>query len=954
MVRLQDVLLCVFSVVWLCASAPVTAQQPEVNFSRQIKPLLARRCFACHGPDKAEAGLRLNSLEAATKVLESGHAAIVPGNADTSELLRRVASTEEHERMPPEGTALTAAEQALLRTWIAQGGEWNEHWAFEPIKRPDVPATTAGGDGAGSSNSIDAFIDASLSARGLKRSPRAEPLVLLRRLYFDLIGLPPTPAQVTDFLQRATADFDAAWRQEVDSLLASPHYGERWARHWLDVVRYAETNSFERDGAKPNAWRYRDYVIRAFNEDKPYDQFLLEQLAGDELPEVTRDSLVATGFYRLGIWDDEPADRKLAVYEGFDDILTTVGQGVLGLTINCARCHDHKIDPIPAADYYSTLAFFRNLTPNGYGPQVERPLIASEADRAALAAAEKEIRERSDALQMRLTGIENDLKRQFAEAASAQASSRDLDDLEYRFYRDTFRALPDFDSLKAETTAKLDPPVISIAPATRPDDFGFVFTGTLIVPADGEYQFTLDSDDGSRLILDGNKLLEYDGIHGLGDAKTANVMLRQGRIPLRLEYFQGQFGKGLQLFWSGPGFKRRSLTAEGAASGADLNELLRSPAAASVSQETIKKYRDVRRELEDVKRRKPWEDYGLCVSEHGTQAPETFVLLRGSPEAEADKVEPQFLSVLGGGRAEVTANPAANTTGRRLAFARWVVRNDNRLTSRVFVNRLWQHHFGRGIVRSPNNFGQLGEAPTHPELLDWLASEFMARGWSMKAMHRLILTSAAWQQSSLASADALQKDPVNDLFSRFDLRRLSAEEVRDSVLAVNGRLNRELFGPSIYTKISQEVLAGQSVPGRGWGNSSPEEQARRSIYIHVKRSLLVPMLSSFDFPEPDVSCEARFVTTQPGQALAMLNGDFLNEQSVVLADRLRKEAPDNIEAQLRLGLQLALSRNADDEEIRRGLALYQRLQQKHNLTPEQALNNWCLFVFNLNEFIYVD
>ncbi|MEY3173480.1 MAG: hypothetical protein RLZZ436_1394 [Planctomycetota bacterium] len=948
MVRLKDVLLCV-SVLCLCASAPVSAQQPEVNFSRQIKPLLARRCFACHGPDKAEAGLRLNSLEAATKMLESGHAAIVPGNPDTSELLRRITSTEEGERMPPEGAALTETEQALLRNWIGQGAEWNEHWAFEPIRRFEVPAATSG-----SANPIDAFIEASLAEKGLQRSPRAEPLVLLRRLYFDLIGLPPTPQQTADFLARAATDFDAAWRQEVDSLLASPHYGERWARHWLDVVRFAETNSFERDGAKPNAWRYRDYVIKAFNEDKPYDQFLLEQLAGDELPEVTRDSLVATGFYRLGIWDDEPADRRLAVYEGFDDILTTVGQGVLGLTLNCARCHDHKIDPIPASDYYSTLAFFRNLTPNGYGPQVERPLIANEADRAALAAAEKEIRERSDALQMRLTGIENDLRRQFAEAASAQASSRDLDDLEYRFYRDTFRSLPDFDSLKPETTARLDPPFISIAPATRADDFGFVFTGTLIVPADGEYEFTLDSDDGSRLILDGKKLLEYDGIHGLGDARQAKLMLKQGRVPLRLEYFQGQFGKGLQLFWSGPGFKRRSLTAEGAAPGADLNELLRSPAAASVSQETIKKYRDIRRELEDVKRRKPWEEYGLCVSEHGVQAPDTFVLLRGSPEAEGDKVEPQFLSVLGGGRAEVTPNPAANTTGRRLAFARWVVHGDNRLTSRVFINRIWQHHFGRGIVRSPNNFGQLGEVPTHPELLDWLASEFMARGWSMKAMHRLILTSGVWQQSSLASAEVLQKDPVNDLFSRFDLRRLSAEEVRDSVLAVNGRLNTELYGPSIYPKISQEVLAGQSVPGRGWGNSSPEEQSRRSIYIHVKRSLLVPMLSSFDFPEPDTSCEARFVTTQPGQALAMLNGDFLNEQAALFADRLRKEAPGNPEGQLRLGLRLAFSREADDQEIRRGMLLCERLQQKHGLTSEQALNNWCLFVFNLNEFIYVD
>ncbi|MFY8059617.1 MAG: DUF1549 domain-containing protein, partial [Planctomycetaceae bacterium] len=343
----------------VCLTAPTaSAQQSEVSFSAQIRPLLARRCFACHGPDKAEAGLRLHTPDTATAKLESGHAAIVPGSTADSELLRRIASTEEGVRMPPEGAALTEKEQQLLHDWIAQGAVWKQHWSFEPLTRPLVPQTVAATNPDNHTHPVDAFIDSSLARKGLQRSPRAQPQRLLRRLYYDLIGLPPTPQQVSDFLNRASSDFDTAWRQEIDTLLASPQYGERWARHWLDVVRFAETNSFERDGIKPNAWRFRDYVIRSFNDDKPYDQFLREQLAGDELPAVTRDSLVATGFYRLGIWDDEPADRKLAMYEGFDDILTTVSQGMLGLTLNCARCHDHKIDPLPTADYYSTLAFF--------------------------------------------------------------------------------------------------------------------------------------------------------------------------------------------------------------------------------------------------------------------------------------------------------------------------------------------------------------------------------------------------------------------------------------------------------------------------------------------------------------------------------------------------------------------------------------------------------------------
>lgn len=938
-------------VVAVPSHASEAADTATIDFAKEVQPLLARRCFACHGPDDAEGGLRLDSREGAIAELESGDFAIVPNDPDASVMLERIASEEEDVRMPPEGKPLTSQEQALLRRWIESGAEWKQHWAFEPIVKPAVPVPAPYSN---SKHPIDAFIDQKLQAKQLTRNAPAAPVELLRRLYFDIKGLPPTPSEVADFVERAERDLNAAYEQEVDKLLASEQYGERWARHWLDVVRYAETNSFERDGRKPNAWRYRDYVIRSFNEDKPYDQFLTEQLAGDELPEITKDSLIATGFYRLGVWDDEPADRELATYDSFDDILTTVGQGLLGLTINCCRCHDHKIDPIPAADYYSTLAFFRNVTPNGNGPNVDRPLIATEADRELMRQKEKEIRQRGDELQMTLTSLTTQLQDQLAERTSSDATAFDLDNVEYRFYRDTFTSLPNFDELKAEDTGKLDPPYFDISKATRPDNFGFVFTGNLIVPKSGTYMFVLDSDDGSRLTIDGKVVLEYDGIHGEGSPKTASVPLEQGRRGIRVDYFQGFHGKGLTLSWSGPGFKRRWLTQRDRQSVKDLNQALNSPLADELDPELVKQFRQVKRELEENGRRKPWEEYGLCVSERGTEAPETFILMRGSPEAPGDKVEPKFLSILGGEVPQIVPNPAANTSGRRLAFARWVTSPENRLTGRVIVNRLWQHHFGRGIVRSSNNFGQLGDSPTHPELLDWLASDLVENGWQLKRMHKMMVMSQTYRQSAVATTDALEKDPNNDLFSRFNLRRLSAEEIRDSILATNGQLNPKMYGPSIFPEISREVLAGQSIPGNGWDKSSEEEQARRSIYIHIKRSLVVPLLASFDFPETDASCEARFMTTQPGQALGMLNGDFLNQQAEFFADRLRKEAGDDVNAQIQLAYQLTFARSANDVEVERAMRLLKELKEEHKLSQEQALNYFCLFAYNLNEFIYLD
>jgi hypothetical protein len=934
-----------------------SAGQRQINFAREIQPLLARRCFACHGPDKAEGGLRLHESDKAFAKLESGELAIVPGKPAESSLLKRISSSEEDFRMPPEGKPLSEAEQSLLRGWIEQGAKWERHWAFEPIATPEIPAAVASkpsSSSVASNHPIDRFIDQKLAAVSLTRNGRAEAAALLRRLYFDLTGLPPTAAEIEAFKKAVEVDFEKAYEEQVDKLLASERYGEKWARHWLDVVRFAETNSFERDGRKPHAWRYRDYVIRSFNSGKPYDQFLREQLAGDELPEVTRESLIATGFYRLGIWDDEPADRELAMYDGFDDIITTVGQGILGLTMNCSRCHDHKIDPIPTHDYYSMLAFFRNVTPNGNGPQVERPLLANAADREQFRLAESNSREKVNQLQGELTKLEQQLRSQMQDGEKEANRGYDLDDLEYRFYRDEFRELPKFDELKPETVAKLNPPLIDIKPATRPDNFGFVFIGTLIVPEDGEYTFILDSDDGSRLTIDGKMVIDHDGIHGEGRPKRTVLRLSQGRVPLRLDYFQGLFGKGLQLSWSGPGFKRRSLTAGEVFSRQDFNQALNNAEAAGLDAAMVAEYRRVAKELEEAKRIKPWEEYGMCVSESGTTAPETFVLTRGSPQGKADKVEPSFLSIFGSVKPEIAPNEKSNTSGRRLAFANWVTASDNRLTSRVIANRIWQHLFGRGIVRSPNNFGQLGDMPTHPELLDWLSRELMNKGWKLKELQKTMVMSETYRQSSVPSPEAQQKDPGNDWFSHFNMRRLSAEEIRDSILATNGRLNFEMYGPGVFPEISREVLAGQSVPGSGWDKSSYEQQARRSVYIHVKRSLVVPFLSAFDFPDTDTSCEARFITVQPGQALSMLNGDYLNEQAAELAKRVRREAGSELRSQVEVAIGYVLTRKAEEKEIDRGMQLLQRLKEKHGLSDDQALDNFCLFLYNLNEFIYLD
>ena len=956
------------------AAAGEAAPSPEQVrfFEAQVRPILADHCLKCHGPAKSKAGLRLDSRAALLAGGDTGPA-VVPGNPGESLLVAALRHEGDGPKMPP-SKKLPDRMVADLTRWVEMGAPWpgedgsaapaprkgefkitdadRAHWAFRPIRRPAVPAV------AGRSwvaNPIDAFVLAGLESKGLAPNPPAAKHELIRRVTYDLTGLPPTPGEVEAFL---ADDAPGAYEAVVDRLLASPRYGEKWGRHWLDLVRFAETNSYERDGLKPNAWRYRDYVIRAFNDDKPFDRFVREQLAGDELPDGGVDGLIATGYYRLGIWDDEPADRDQARFDGFDDIVATTGQVFLGLTVDCARCHDHKLDPIPQKDYYRLLSFFRNVTPNANeGPTVQAPLLTDPAARAAHEAKVRDAERRREAARSRAAAILAEFRARFDPAHADRVRQPDLDELRFRYYRDTWSVLPDFSALKPETSGDLQANLFDIGPRTRDDSFGFVFEGVLIVPTAGSYTFDLKSDDGARLTVAGKVVIEHDGIHDINPGQSAAVDLPAGRLPIRLEYFQGAGGLGLRVAWSGPGFERRSLSASEAEPrpATDATRLIQAEGRRVLGRERFAEYQQARRELEALARQKVPADSALCVAEAGPSAPETFVLLRGNPHTPGDKVEPAFLEVLGAPTPSIPTPPTgAKSTGRRTVLADWIAAPENPLTARVMANRVWQHHFGRGIVRSPSNFGRQGDNPTHPDLLDWLASELIRGGWRLKPLHRVIVTSDAYRMSSRANPEALAKDPANDLLWRFDMRRLTAEEIRDSILAVGGTLNLKMYGPGIYPEIPREVLAGQSVPGAGWGSSPPEEQARRSVYIHVKRSLMTPILESFDAAETDRSTPVRFATTQPTQALSMINGAFLGKQAGFLAGRLRREAGEDVNRQVALALRLVTGRTPGEAEVARGAALIAAFRAEDHADADAALRAFCLAVLNLNEFIYLD
>ncbi len=655
------------------------------------------------------------------------------------------------------------------------------HWSFQPVVRPGVPEVS---EPEWIGNPIDAFIMAGLDEAGLKPAAPASRAMLLRRVYLDLIGLPPTPEELDAFLAGTSA---AAYERVVDDLLSRPQYGERWARHWLDVVRYAETNGYERDGLKPEAWRFRDWVIDALNSDMPYDRFLTEQLAGDEVAGSDASSQIATTMLRLGPWDDEPADALVDRYDQLDDIVGTTSAVFVGVTLRCARCHDHKFEPLLQKDYTRWRTVFSPLK----RPQEGRTDLTRDIGPHDKVAAHH-------ALTKRLDGQRDELKGKIAtldwQVYARAASNGQL----------TLAATGD------ESAAQgFAPQIVKMARDVPAEALAAL--GHEPAKRDGKQK---------KLVAD-----HRDKLHGLA------------RV-LASEEERGQMGAWEQSVAS-----------------------LQAQYPAPLSK-------------------------GYIWYEEGPAAELGHVFDRGDPRSPGAEVMPGFPAILVD-RPPPAPTPTSHSTGRRLQLAQWLTSGQHPLTARVMVNRIWQHHFGDGMVSTENDFGVMGTPPTNQALLDWLASEFVDGGWQMKRMHRMIVLSQTYRMDSAPDAAAQQLDPAGTLHWRFAPRRLEAEALRDAILSVSGQLNVAAHGASVYPKISRAVLETQSRPGDGWNTSQPAEAARRSVYVAVKRTLLVPELEVLDFPSTEETCEQRVVSTVAPQALTFLNGEFIHEQAHAFAERLR-------------------------------------------------------------------
>jgi hypothetical protein len=762
------------------------------DFERDVRPLLARKCFGCHGPALQKSHLRLDRRADALRGGESGIPALEPGKSAASLLIRYVSGTDPKLVMPPAGPRLTAAEITLLKEWIDEGALWPgsevstapktdprlAHWAFHAPRLPAVPGIR---NRAWVRNPIDAFVLAKLEAKGWRPASAASDSDLLRRMYLDVTGLPPTLEEQDSFR--------GDWEALIRSLLARPAYGERWARHWLDVVRYGDTNGYERDEVKPQGWKFRDYVIRSFNADKPFDRFIVEQLAGDEFPDVSAETLLATGYSRLGPWDDEPADPAEDRFDQLDDILNTTAQGFLGLTLACARCHNHKFEPLTTKDYYGMIAVFNGLErPRNGRTELDRPIGTwAEIDR-------------------------------FNEREKKIAGLREAAKLEW------------------------------------------LQSGKSALPAE-----------------------------------TVTAYLQTKKLPKELT---------------------KTLDAELAAL-------------------------PVEREVARLKQETPDLPRGYFMEERSATVKPTHILIRGKASSPGPEVEPSAPGVVA--KVQPAFGAGDRTSGRRLGLAKWIASRENPLTARVIVNRVWQWHFGDGIVRTANDFGVMGDKPSHEELIDWLAVWFMDNGWSLKKLHALIMSSNTYRMAKSGNPQYSAADPENRLLWRMPYKRLEAEAILDSALAVSGRLNTTMYGEFVYPKMQKEALEGSSDPGKIWKPFEEEKASRRAIYYIVKRSLMVPLMEVLDVCDTTRPAAKRQTTSVAPQALQLFNGDFINRQAKYFAERLRREA-DGSAAQIEMAYRLALARRPKPAEKDAMLSFLQT----------GSLEEICRVILNLNEFAYAN
>jgi len=968
--------------LWWMASlglaAGAHAQSPEdiAFFRDRVKPILQEHCIECHGGSDGKGGYKIKGglqLISRKGLLKGGeHGSAYDEKKPAQSLLLEVISYRNDDLQMPPKNKLSEEKIALIAEWLQRGAVWtpedadlmrevhepmsdvttvNEktkaHWSYKPMVRPAVPAV------AGFSHPIDRFLEVQRQQHGLVANPPASKAELLRRAAMDLTGLAPSLAQIKEFENDTSPD---AWSKQIDRLLAMPQYGEKWGRHWLDLVRYSESQGFERDTNKSMVWRYRDYVIDAFNQDKPYDRFLLEQLAGDEIAEPTRDSIIATGYHRLMQWDDEPADRLQHTFDIIDDNLRVTTETMLGMTVGCARCHDHKGDPIPQKDYYQLAAFFRNISPMGNGEANLRPVPAPHAQGPGQMKAWKAEKEK---LTEQITQAEQEYRRR-TDAAGITGPTADVSLISdarkrpWKWHYTFDKPAADWNTVgfRAETQGWKEglagfgtsvPDAKAKTPWTSKDIW--LQTTFLLEAIPTSLIMSLYHDEDIEIFCNGQLvhrkekyLIEYATIEA-SDAFIAALQTGRNVIAVHVK----QSGGG-QYFDMGLTIKGRSLRREMLAND--------NPHFAAGERENFRKLLDQLAML-DAKLDQP-EEMTLAVAENGPQSPPTFIHLRGSAHAEGEEVQPAFPVIFGGEKAQIQPPASGQSSGRRLALAQWITRPDNPRTARVMMNRMWQHHFGRGLSATPNDFGFLGTAATHPQLLDWLATEFVEKGWSLKAMHRLIMHSAAYQMSNRRNDANLAKDPANEQWWRFLPRRMTSEELRDNILAVTGELNLQLGGPSIFVPIPEEVLATSSTKGSKWGKSAPDQVNRRTVYAVSKRSLSVPMLTEHDQADTDNPCPVRFATIVPTQALGMIHSDFIHEKALAFSQRLTREAGADPAAQVRLAFQLALQRDPQDAELQRALAFLDLMQQQEKLTPDVALQRFCLAVFSFNEFIFID
>ena len=910
------------AIVSLATGGLLQAQQ--VDFVRDIQPIFEERCWHCHGEDEQESGLRLDLRPGMLRGGDSGLAAVVPGKPEKSYLIDVVKHLDADVKMPPDEDRMPDNEIELLTRWIQQGAVWpghmdsvaevrTDHWSFQPVVRPTVPDVSTD-----SSNPVDAFLLAGLAERELSFSGPADPRSLNRRVSIVLTGLPPTPGEMETFVKAWAQDADAAYEARVDRLLASPHFGERWAQHWLDVIRWAETNGSEANLYRKNAWVYRDYLVRSFNEDKPYDRFVQEQIAGDSMGvgEATG-FLVAGPHVPAATVGREPAAIRQARADRMDEIMQTVGASVMGVTIGCARCHNHKFDPITIKDYYAMTAVFQDIEFGGRHPEYSKdhPLRQRGTELWQQIAAER-------AKLRKLGGWEEDW-----------GAYREL-----HFRTTTTKAVRIRFKMNNVGLDELE----ILGPAGRVENFadrrrgtklsGFPEKGTdgrnpIHRVNDGEYgtmawraKAAKDSDERPTLRFDFEQAEEIGRLRLSSNREyfyDTDYLERKPNLP-KYEYDMDVLAEdGTWKTWVGTWFVNKKLNEKHSE---------RQPILA-----------EIQRLISLLAEEGPRPSFvGRFV-----QPQVTHVLLRGSPETPRDEVMPAGPAILNGGLQLTSGAPGAK---RRAEFAKWVASSNSPLTARVMVNRIWHHVFGSGIVSTTSDFGKAGAPPTNPKLLDWLAAEFVdptvskKQPWSMKAMIRLMVMSDAFRQSSTPNPDGLVADAGSQLLWRFPPQRVEAEVIRDSILQASGSLDRSLGGRGYRIHNVKKTYAQWQVV-----NNHGPDTWRRMLYQERMRRVDDLMFTAFDFPDCGQVRAKRPVSTTPLQALNLMNSSFVVEQSKRIADRAIKDSANDKKTAVHRCFQLLVGRSPDADELADCLTLAQ----------DENLSLVCRAIINSNEFAFL-